>query len=89
MKTETTITILLLFICIVWLNSERINLKNELEISKIEKEKVYNSWNWKSKRLRTYIQIVFITDSINESYKVTKQAKRNNKYLKQLTQSLN
>ena len=89
MKTETTITILLLFICIVWLNSERINLKNELEISQIEKVKVYNSWNWKSKRLRTYIQIVYITDSINESYKVTKQAKRNNKYLKQLTQSLN
>ena len=89
MKTETTITILLLFICIVWLNSERINLKKELEISKIEKVKVYNSWNWKSKRLRTYIQIVFITDSINESYKVTKQAKRNNKYLKELTQSLN
>jgi len=89
LKTETTITILLLFICIVWLNSERINLKNELEISKIEKEKVFNSWNWKSKRLRTYIQIVYITDSINESYKVTKQAKRNNKYLKQLTQSLN
>lgn len=89
MKTETTITILLLFICVVWLYSERIKLKKELEFSKVEKDLIRKSWIWKSKRLKNYIQIVFITDSINESFEATKQAKRNNKQLKKLTEFIN
>ena len=89
MKTETTITILLLFICIVWLNSERIKLKKELEFSKIQKDLICNSWSWKSKRLKNYIRIVFLTDSINNSFKATKQAKRNNKELQKLTEFIN
>lgn len=89
MKNGTALIIASLFCCVVWLSSERVNLSAELDFKNSSCRQIKRSWNWKSQLLKTYLQIVLIQDSLINSNPKTKKAKRKNKNLEILTQSLN